>query len=62
MTDRYPRGKLRHDDEGEIDLAITVQDRTIIIAFPEPTTWIGMSKDQALGLAQLIILRANEIK
>jgi hypothetical protein len=58
---KYPRGKLSDDDEGSLTLAITIKDRTVIIAFPKPVEWIGMSKQDALAIAQLLIERANEI-
>jgi len=62
--DRYPRGKIADDDEGEADMAITmsVRDRTVIIAFAKPMRWIGMDKATALTIGQMLIKRANEIE
>jgi len=62
MSDKYPRGKITADDEGEADLAITVRDRTVIIAFSKPMNWIGMDKQTALAIGRTLIERANEIK
>jgi hypothetical protein len=62
MTDKYPRGKISDDDEGESVLAINVRDKTVIVMFPEPMRWIGMSKETALRVAHKLIERANEIK
>jgi hypothetical protein len=58
----YPRGKLSDDDEGEADLAISIRDRTVIIAFAKPMEWIGMDKATALTIACRLIEKANEIK
>jgi len=58
----YPRGKFADDDEGETDLAILVQDKTVIIAFTKPMNWIGMDKQSALAIGNLLIQRANEIE
>lgn len=60
-TDKYPRGKLKHDDEGQTAIAITTMDKTVIIHFPQPTQWIGMNKQEALTLAEMIRTRAETI-
>jgi hypothetical protein len=62
MKDKFPRGKLTADDEGEADMAITIRDRTVIIAFAKPMNWIGMDKQTALAIGHKLIERANEIK
>jgi len=62
MSEKYPRGKIADDDEGEADMAITVRDRTVIIAFAKPMNWIGMDKQTALAIGRKLIERANEIE
>jgi hypothetical protein len=62
MSDNYPRGKISDDDEGEADLAITVRDRTVVVAFAKPMRWIAMDKRTALAIARALILRASEIE
>jgi len=62
MSEQYPRGKIAADDEGEADMAITVRDKTVIIAFAKPMNWIGMDKQTALAIGRKLIERANEIK
>lgn len=37
---RYPRGKLNDDDDGELMIAITEQDNTVIISFGKMVSWI----------------------
>lgn len=59
---KYPRGKLCADDEGELKIAITVKDKTVIIAFEKPITWIGLAKQDAINLANVLLSRANEIE
>ena len=62
MIEQYPRGKIANDDEGEADLAITVRDKTVIVAFAKPMNWIGMDKATALAIGRQLIERAEEIK
>ena len=58
----YPRGRLNADDEGELRLAITVKDGTIIFAFGKAVTWIGLDYDQAKAIGELLLRRAEEIR
>lgn len=58
---KYPRGKLCEDDDGETKIAIAVQDKTVIIAFPQPTIWIGLDKQTAITLANTIMEKANSL-
>lgn len=60
-TKDYPRGKLNQHDEGGLQIAIGVQDKTVIIDFGTPTTWIGLDKHTALALANSLIEKANVI-
>lgn len=60
MEDQYPRGKLCADDDGKCQLGVTTSDRTVIIEFDRPMTWVGMSGDQAMELANVLIKRARE--
>lgn len=59
---KYPRGKLNEDDEGQLEIAIVVKDKTIIIDFGKPIAWIGLDKDSAMNLVALIIDKVNSIK
>lgn len=62
MADKYPRGQLSGDDEGATQIAITMKDRTVIVAFPVPMRWIGLDKATALALAASIKENAEKIK
>ena len=61
-TGDFPRGKLNADDEGGLRIAVGVKDRTVIIAFGKEIAWLGMSKPEALALAESIKARAEEIQ
>jgi len=38
----HPRGKLRADDDGQVSMALAIQDGTLIIAFPHAVKWLGL--------------------
>lgn len=60
-TGSFPRGHFDKDDEGELRLAVTVRDRTIIIDFGKPVAWIGLDKIAATQLAATILKRVKEL-
>ena len=62
MNNKYPRGKLRNDDEGALLIRITSEDKTVIIDFGKTIRWLGLDKDAAIQFANCIINKANEIK
>ena len=63
-TDRFPQGKLSEDDEGELAFRIAADPikNVIIIDFGTPVKWLGFPNDYAIGLANLILKRAEELK
>lgn len=61
-TGNFPRGKFSADDEGEIRIGVTHQDKTVIIAFGVAVKWIGLDADLALKLAETIKEHATQIK
>ena len=56
---RYPQGKLDDSDEGELTMAVTRDGDVIRIDFGKPVAWLAMSAEEALGLARLLVERAN---
>ncbi len=63
MTDsRYPRGKLRPDDQGETQLAIAVRNNTVVLHFGKPVVWIGLGYTEAKALGEALLARAEEIR
>jgi hypothetical protein len=61
VTEQFPRGKLCQDDEGQLDVAIGVRDKTVIINFGKPIAWIGLDYHTAVALAENILKHAKEI-
>ncbi len=62
MTDQFPRGKLNADDEGQLQIRVGIQDRTVVVNFGKPVAWLGMDYLTAVNLAETIMRRAEEIK
>ena len=54
MKRHYPRGKLRADDDGNVEMRFAIQDNTLLIIFPHPTTWIGLGLAEVKGLRELL--------
>jgi len=61
-TGDYPLGKHRADDEGGLQLAITVRGKVVEIHFGKEVAWIGLDKTTALQFAEAIKRRAESIK
>jgi hypothetical protein len=61
-TNRFPEGKLRASDEGELKFAVTSKDKLVEIHFGTPVAWFAMPADIALQLAESLIKHANAIK
>jgi hypothetical protein len=62
-TGEYPDGKLHEDDEGEIKIAIAADpsNNVVIIDFGKSVNWLGMGKQEALGLADMIRKNAEKL-
>jgi hypothetical protein len=57
----YPRGKLCEGDEGQLEMRLGVQDKTVVLDFGKDLSWLGFSKDEAIAFGQAIINKAKEI-
>lgn len=51
---KYPRGKVRADDSGQVAMKFAIQDNTLLIIFPHPTTWIGLGLSDVKNLRELL--------
>lgn len=60
-TGEHSRGKLDASDEGDLRMAIGVQDKTVILTFGKPVAWIGLDKTTALAFADNIRKQAESI-
>ncbi|HEY5412167.1 MAG TPA: hypothetical protein VIJ94_15715 [Caulobacteraceae bacterium] len=58
----FPRGQLNASDEGVTQIAVTTEDRTVIIRFNQPMIWLGLDADGAEGLAGLLLKHAKAIR
>ena len=56
----FPDGKLTEKDEGALSLAVSAMGEKVVLAFGEPTAWLGLTADQAANLGVLLIKRARE--
>lgn len=59
-TGRFPRGKLHESDEGELQIGVTVNQGTVIVAFGKPVAWLGLTPQMARDLAASLIARADK--
>lgn len=57
MTEKkYPKGKIRPDDEGELDIEVAIDKKSnrILINFNKPVHWIGLDAGAAKVLADTL--------
>lgn len=59
-TGNFPRGKLHESDEGELQMGVTVNQGTVILAFGKPVAWLGLTPQIARNLAATLVERADE--
>jgi len=60
IAGQFPDGKLSQNDEGAVGLQVTTMGDKVVIAFGEPTSWVGMTGDQAANLATDLLKRAKQ--
>jgi hypothetical protein len=60
-TGKFPQGKLLAQDEGELTFAVGEQDGNVSIHFGGQVTWLAMTPEQAVALAQVLIAKARQI-
>lgn len=61
-TERFPHGKSRADDEGELRFAVGSKDGLVEVNFGTPVAWLSMPPDLALQFAQALTEHANMVK
>ena len=59
----YPEGRTGAHDEGELAFAVGVNDRhgTVEMHFNKPVAWMGMSPEDAVRLAKMLIDKARSV-
>lgn len=58
-TGNFPDGKIIEQDEGEIMIGITEVEGRVVINFGKPVHWVGLTKQQAVEIAQSLILHSK---
>lgn len=53
-TGRFPRGKARADDEGELAVAVSVRGNEVFIDFGKPIAWLALSPDECQQFVNLL--------
>lgn len=61
-TGQFPQGKLDATDEGELKLAVGIEDDKVVIAFGKPVAWFGMDWKQAMQLAFSLKAKAEQVR
>ena len=59
-TGKFPGGRMRDDDKGELNIGFSHVDGQIIIAFTTPVTWIGCDPEDARAIANELLRLADE--
>jgi hypothetical protein len=59
----YPDGRMGADDEGALAFAVGTDARhgTVVVNFNKPVAWFGMSPDDAVRLASLLVKHARSV-
>jgi hypothetical protein len=63
-TGRYPQGKLRADDCGELNVAMAADraQQLVYINFATPVIWIAASPEDCRAFAAGLIRKADEVE
>jgi hypothetical protein len=61
-TGKFPDGKIKEDDEGELRFGVTTSKDLVILDFGVKVKWIGMDPKLAKQLGELLIKKARSIE
>ena len=61
--EHFSEGRLNKQDQGDLSFAIATDKKNsvVLVHFGKPVDWIGLPKQQALQLANLLINHAAEL-
>lgn len=59
LLGEYPNGRMNADDSGAIAMQVGVEEGRVVLRFPKAVAWVGMTGDDAMGLAQSLIKHAR---
>jgi hypothetical protein len=59
-TGEYPDGNISDGDEGGLNAAVIVDrdNQRVVMDFGKGVAWVAMTKDDALGLARVLVSKA----
>jgi len=62
-TGRFPEGKIREGDKGELKGGLTVDHEAglLMLVFGEPVTWLTMTRDEAMSFAAALVVKARTL-
>lgn len=60
LMGEYPDGRLNKDDAGAIAVAIGEEGGRVVMRFPKPVAWIGFTGDEAMEIAQTLMMHARK--
>lgn len=58
----FPRGRLNANDEGQLRIAATIKDNTMVLDFGEPVAWIGLGLHEVTALLELLEKYERKLK
>lgn len=59
LLGEYPDGRMNEDDAGAIAMQIGTEQGRVVLRFPKPVAWVGMTGDEAMQLAQDLMRHAR---
>lgn len=61
-TGKFPKGKIKEEDEGELAFAITSHKGRVVMDFGKPVQWLAVEPEMAVEIANSLIKYAAEVK
>lgn len=61
-TGKFPRGKVRPDDEGELAIAVSKRKGEIFIDFNKPIRWFALNPGECQQFINLLQKRCDEMR
>jgi hypothetical protein len=59
LMGEYPNGRLNSNDSGAVAMAVGAEGGRVLLKFPKAVAWVGMTPDEAIGLAETLVKHAR---
>lgn len=59
LLGEYPNGRMNADDAGAVAMQVGVEEGRVVVRFPKPVAWIGMTGDEAMDIARALMKHAR---